>query len=231
LRAIFNDRKVPAELQQKLIDFYYKKLGKGIDIGYKKALEFYDEALAESLKANILEFSAFKEASFRAALVEVITDSNKLPTWAEFKAKALQVSDIYNVNYLKTEYHQTVATANMAGKYKDYQKTKELYPNLKYATVGDKRVRDKHKKWDGFIAPINDPIWKNLLPPNDWGCRCDVIPSDEAITNLKEAPKVKTKFANNAAISGKVFKKSTYELTLNETLKKEALENITKYKA
>jgi SPP1 gp7 family putative phage head morphogenesis protein len=233
LRAIFDDRAVPAELQQKLIDYYYKKLGKAVDIGYKKTLEFFDEALAESLRDNILEFSAFKEASFRTALVDVISESGKLPTWSEFKTKALEVSELYNVNWLKTEYDQTVATANMAGKYRDYQETADLYPNLKYVTVGDERVRDKHKEWDGFIAPINHPIWNKLLPPQDWGCRCDIIPTDETPTKGYETfnPKTKAEFENNPAISGQIFKDSTYEKTLTALFKKEAKENVSKYKA
>ncbi len=232
MRAIFDDRAVPAELQQKLIDYYYKKLGKAVDIGYKKTLEFFDEALAESLKANILEFSAFKEASFRTALVELIEDSGKLPTWNEFKVLGGDLHGKY-LNWLKTEYDQTVATANMAGKYRDYQETADLYPNLKYVTVGDERVRDKHKEWDGFIAPINHPIWNKLLPPQDWGCRCDIIPTDEAPTKGYETfnPKTKAEFENNPAISGQIFKDSTYEKTLTAPFKKEAKENVSKYKA
>lgn len=208
-------------------------MGKAVDIGYKKTLEFFDEALAESLKNNILEFSAFKEASFRTSLVAVITENKKLPTFSEFKAKALEVADLYNVNWLQTEYNQTIATANMAGKYKDYQETADLYPNLQYVTVGDARVRDKHKAWDGFIAPINHPIWNKLLPPQDWGCRCDVVPSDEAPTEGYETfkPKTKPEFENNPATSGKVFKESTYEKTLTEAYKNEAKENVSKYKA
>jgi SPP1 gp7 family putative phage head morphogenesis protein len=206
-------------------------LGKAVDIGYKETLELFDDALAQSLKANIVEFSAFKEASFRTALVDSIADVGGLPTWSEFKIKALQISEFYNVNYLKIEYNQTIATANMAGKYRDFQETADLYPNLQYLTVGDARVRDAHKKWDGFIAPINAPIWKTLLPPNDWGCRCDILPSDDDVTVLNETPKVKAEFANNAAVSGKVFSNSSYELTLTDALKNEAKKNATKYNA
>lgn len=211
MRSIFDDRAVPIELQQKLIDFYYKKLGKAVDIGYKNTLEFYDSELAHSLKQNILEFSAFKEASFRTNLLELINDTGKLPTWGEFKKSATDVHGKY-LNWLKTEYDQTIATANMAGKFREFQETADIYPNLKYVTVGDKRVRDKHKKWDGFIAPINHPIWKKLLPPNDWGCRCDIIPTDEAPTKGYETidAEVKTPFKNNPVFSGKIFSDIPY---------------------
>lgn len=222
---------MPQAEQQKLIDFYFKKLGKGLDTTYNPKLEFYSVDLAHALKTNILEFSAFKEASFRNSLVELINDTSKLPTWSEFRKQALTTSQLYNVNWLQTEFDQTVATANMAHKWQEFQDTKDLYPNLKYVTVGDKRVRDKHKKWDGFIAPIDHPIWKKLLPPNDWGCRCDVIPTDESPTKGYETftDTIKGEFANNGAISGKIFKQSAYELTLEDAFKKEAKINIGTY--
>ena len=183
--------------------------------------------MAHALKTNILEFSAFKEASFRNSLVELITDTGKLPTWSEFRKQALATSQLYNVNWLQTEFNQTVATANMTGKWQEFQETKDLYPNLKYVTVGDKRVRDKHKKWDGFIAPIDHPIWKKLLPPNDWGCRCDVIPTDETPTKGYETFKapIKAEFANNGAISGKIFKESAYEIVLSKQDRIKATQN------
>ncbi len=188
--------------------------------------------MATSLKTNILEFSAFKEVSFRNTLIELINTSNKLPTWNEYKKAALETSNLYNATWLEAEYNQTIATANMAGKYREFEKNQELYPNLKYVTVGDNRVREKHKKWDGFIAPIKHPIWQRLLPPNDWGCRCDIIPTDENPTKgyTKFKPNVKQEFHNNAAISGKVFQKSSYENTLNDALKKEANQNVKDYK-
>ncbi|MEX6627554.1 phage head morphogenesis protein [Tenacibaculum salmonis] len=228
---MFDERVVPIELQHKLINYYYNNLGKAINIGYSNNLEHFDTVLSENLHTNILEFSAFKEASFRNSLTELITNNKNLPTWSEFKKKALETSKLYNVNWLNSEYHQTVATANMAGKWQSFQTTKELYPNLKYITVGDKKVRDKHKKWDGFIAPISHPIWKKLLPPNDWGCRCDIIPTDENPTDgyTNFIPKVKEEFANNPAISGKVFTKSSYETSLSKDLKKEAKTNISEY--
>lgn len=231
MRSLFDDRAVPEQEQQKLIDFYFKKLGKGLDTAYNPKLEFYDGDLAHALKTNILEFSAFKEASFRNSLLELLNEKGKLPTWSEFRKKALATSQLYNVNWLQTEFDQTVATANMAHKWQEFQDTKELYPNLKYVTAGDKRVRDKHKEWDGFIAPIDHPIWQKLLPPNDWGCRCDVIPTDEAPTKGYETftPPVKAEFTNNGAISGKIFKESAYEQTLDNSFKKEAKINIDAY--
>lgn len=175
-----------------------------------------------SLKTSIAKFSAFKEESFNKTLLELLKENNQLPTWSEFKAKAREAHQIQNINWLKTEYHQTVATANMAGKWQDLQATKDIYPNLKYVTIGDDRVRPLHADWDGFIAPIDHPIWSKLYPPNDWGCRCDVLATDEAVSKELEAfnPKIKQGFSNNAGRSGSVFNEIPFASLLSEAEKK-----------
>jgi SPP1 gp7 family putative phage head morphogenesis protein len=62
----------------------------------------------------------------------------------------------------------------MAGHWAQFQRLKEQRPYLMYLTVGDERVRDSHKKWHRRVAHIDDPIWKQIFPPNGWLCRCFV---------------------------------------------------------
>lgn len=220
MRELFDKREVSEKLKIQLIKFYYDRLSKALSKGYNPEPELYDKDLVEKLKNNLVEFSAFKEASFNNALLEVLEESKQLPTWKEFRQKALEISDLYNVNWLKTEYHQTVTSANMALKWQDFQENKDLYPNLKYVTVGDERVRHKHREWHGFIAPIDHPIWKILLPPNDWGCRCDVIQTDEEPTKGYQELEVELKkeFKNNTALTGKVFVNINYKDHLSKNI-------------
>ena len=216
LRELFDERNVSDLQRKKLWKFYYDELSQGVANGYNPSLENYDPALANSLKYNISEFSAFKETSFRKQLEGMLTKNGKIIPWSKFKEKALAVSGDYNKRWLKSEYHHTVATANMAGKFKDFEANQDLYPNLKYVTVGDKRVRQKHENWDGLILPINHPWWKKHLPPNDWGCRCGVEPSDEEKSNVIPEGDVKSGFANNPAQTGEVFKDITYKEGLSD---------------
>lgn len=171
----------------------------------------YDPALAHSLKYNVAKFSAFKETSFRKQLESALTKNGEVVPWNEFKKTAAELNVEYNGRWLKTEYHHTVATANMAEKWQDFEADKDLYPNLKYVTVGDNRVRDEHKAWNGLILPINHPFWKTHTTPNDWGCRCDIIQTDEDPSEVIPDLKIKSAFQNNAALSGKIFNEIPYE--------------------
>jgi len=213
VNALFKTREVPEETRQELWNVYNKKLSDAVDQGYSPKIDFYDKDLAKSLKENIAAFSAFKEESFKNVLGSLLVDEKGgLRPWNEFKKEAAKVNSAYNERYLKTEYHQTIAAANAAQKWNDIERTKHLYPNLRYLTVGDNRVRDKHRAWHGKVLPIDHPFWVKNFPPNDWGCRCDTERTDDEPTIEKELPRTfdNDKFKNNPGLTGKVFPETVY---------------------
>lgn len=209
------------ENQKKLWQQYYDTLAKGVDLGYNPKPEMYDPKLAHSLKYDIARFSAFKETSFRKQLESALTKDGKIVPWSEFKKTADVVSGDYNKRWLKTEYNHTVATANMAEQWQGFEADKDLYPNLKYVTSGDARVRDAHKILDGVILPIDHPFWKSHTTPLDWGCRCNVEQTDDEPSKVIPSYKVKEEFQNNAFYTGKVFNGSAYESGLSDVQSKE----------
>ena len=209
--------------QTKLWQYYYDTLAKGVDLGYNPKPEMYDPKLVHSLKYDIAKFSAFKETSFRKQLESALTKDGKIVPWSEFKKTADVLSGDYNKRWLKTEYNHTVATANMAQQWQGFEADKDLYPNLKYVTAGDGRVREAHKILDDTILPIDHPFWKSHTTPLDWGCRCSVEQTDDEPSKVIPSYKVKQEFQNNAFYTGKVFNGSAYESGLSESEFKEAV--------
>ena len=65
-------------LGKKLWEHYYNTLSKGIDVGFNPKLEMNDPELANSLKYDIAQFSAFKETSFRKQLEAALTANGKV---------------------------------------------------------------------------------------------------------------------------------------------------------
>lgn len=208
---------------------YYNTLSEGVDVGYNPSIEMYDPALAHSLKYNIAQVSAFKETSFRKQLETSLTSNGKIVAWSDFKKKAEALSVDYNRRWLKAEYDQTVATANMVEKWQGFERNKELYPNVKFHTVGDVRVRDSHKVWDGLVLPLNHSFWKTHLPPLDWGCRCNITQTDEEVSEDVQSLKAKAAFSNNAAMSGKVFADTPYKKGLSKESVAEANQNLSDF--
>lgn len=76
-------------------------------------------------------------------------------------------------------YDANLRTAHMAGKWEQFQRTKKTRPYAKYVTAGDAQVRPEHRRWDGLILHKDDPFWKTHWPPNDYGCRCDMVDLSE----------------------------------------------------
>lgn len=52
-------------------------------------------------------------------------------------------------------------------------------PYWLYVATLDNKTRPKHRKLHGEVFRYDDPIWEKIFPPNDWGCRCGVIPLSE----------------------------------------------------
>jgi hypothetical protein len=81
-------------------------------------------------------------------------------------------------------------------------------PLLRYSTAKDANVRPEHAALDGVTLPVDDPFWDMYFPPNDWGCRCDVVQLESGKITDKDkiiAPENKPMFQNNVGKTGIIF--------------------------
>jgi Phage Mu protein F like protein len=224
---MFEQRAVSKENQQGLIQYFYNQFSPAIDAGYNPAIEMYNPALVHSLKYNVAEFSAFKETSFRKQLEAALVKDNKLVPWADYKNRADELNVEYNRRWLKIERSQTIAKANMAQHWEEFEQAKDLYPNLRFHTVGDARVREAHKVYDGLVLPINHPFWKTHCVPLDWGCRCTITQTDDDVSDY--VPNQKEPLGNNPALTGKIFGDIPYKDGLSEKESNEASANLSDF--
>lgn len=224
IREVFEERKVSEAQRRRLWNFYNNELNEAFNLGYSPDILEYDEQLAHQLKYNIAEFSAFKETSFKKQVeAALLDDAGNIRSWSEFRAAAKDLGLQYNRRWLKTEYNQTIAQAQSVERWQQIEADQDLYPNLQYMTIGDARVRAEHKDWHGLILPVNHSFWQTHMPPNDWGCRCYVKQTIEEESPLApEGGNLKEEFANNPALTGKLYKSNAYEKGLNKTEVNEA---------
>lgn len=85
--------------------------------------------------------------------------------------KEVNVSSPWRV---KTIYRTNMATAAMAGMYKQLKTMADIMPYWRYVTVGDGRVREEHARIHGKILRHDDPFWDKYFPLNGYNCRCRV---------------------------------------------------------
>lgn len=205
-----------SDLSQELISTTFADLNDGAGDGYgKKWNKFPKDGKGSTpleLKKNLYTFSGAKTYSQLEQLNKLLVDNDgKLRPFNEFSQLARQINRQYNLNYLQAEYQTARTAAQMAEKWERLQETKDLFPNLKYRTVGDSRVRDEHQKLNGIIKPIDDDFWSRYYPPLDWRCRCDVVATAEGATKDDEESFPPVKFKGNVGKDKEIFtKKGTF---------------------
>lgn len=92
----------------------------------------------------------------------------------------LPIEDIPPSGWLLTNFNTATASAYHGAEWIRLQDPlmQKIYPAYKYMTRHDTRVRPEHAARHGQIYYANDPIWKLILPPNGWNCRCFYITVD-----------------------------------------------------
>jgi SPP1 gp7 family putative phage head morphogenesis protein len=201
----------PSDLNESLVLSTYNELSKATAEGYGKMWSNFDtenlDPGVQSLKQNLFKFSGAKSYAMLLELNGKLTVSGKVVPFNEFKKAALAINEKYNLNHLQAEYQTAVQAGHHARNWSEFQRTKHLFPNLKYRTVGDGRVRDEHKKLDGIIAPIDSDFWRKYYPPNGWRCRCGVTQTAEAVSeNIPtKVNDITPEFTNNVGAQNAVF--------------------------
>lgn len=184
-----------------------KKLNDAIQVntilGEPSKLESY-------LKRNIYHFSAAKSYAqmeyYRDGMVD---NKGNIKSFDTFKKWVADSGEMFNVNHLKTEYNMAHNSALIAEAWEHLDS--EL---VEFTTAGDRKVRPSHAKLDKFTAPKDDPIWKKICPPLEWGCRCHIVPgnpntpkklNNTEAYNLVKAEVKGTVFENNPADTKVIF--------------------------
>jgi SPP1 gp7 family putative phage head morphogenesis protein len=190
----------------------WKQLFASFQKGYGKSLakikyNVPDYEYLQQLKFNTAVFSAFKQnEQIKEAASLLLKEDGSARTWKEFLGEAMKVDEKYNKVWLQTEYNQAHTTALQARRWRDAEKTRDLYPNLIFVAVMDQRTRDSHAKLHGTIRSINDSFWNKYSPPLDWGCRCSLQPTDKEATEVPEKlPSVPAGMDVNTGKEAKIF--------------------------
>lgn len=190
----------------------YNVLADGVQAGMGEIAFNAGDASPEllcAMRANIATFSAAKSfAQMQAMKAELVNSDGTVRSFAQFKAAITPIAQSFNANWLRTEYNQAVISGLAGAQWQQLKANEDIYPNLRYETVGDDRVRAAHQALDGKIRPLSDSFWNEYYPPLGWGCRCDVVPEgpEANLTSTTELNKAKQNAAVSEGFKGNVGK-------------------------
>jgi hypothetical protein len=118
-----------------------------------------------------------------------------------YLGRAKSLIAIHNETWQQVEEKFAANSASSARDFQAYQKDTDIYPNLKFRTMGDAEVRPEHAANEGVIKPVNE--WTRI-PPLDFGCRCWLEQTTEK-PDGRDISAYNDKVANNPALSGELF--------------------------
>jgi SPP1 gp7 family putative phage head morphogenesis protein len=101
-------------------------------------------------------------------------------TFADWKKTLSKEALALGPARLDNIFRTAVQTNYNIGRYQQQQENKAHRPYLMYDAINDGRTRPHHRALDNFIAPIDDPAWKKIYPPNGFRCRCGTLSLTEA---------------------------------------------------
>jgi len=201
---------IPGQVSPQMIREHALEIFKAVRTGFdavplKNDINQY--TILNKLRENVFVFSGFKNYQQLREMSTLLTDSQgNIRSFNEFLQDVLKIDKTYNQTYLQAEYNHAVSSSTLIAKWEKFKAEADIFPMLRYVTVRDGRVREKHKILDGVTLPIDDVFWDTYYPPNDWNCRCDV---EQVEADKKDAPKkppvLLPMFRANNAKDGIVF--------------------------
>lgn len=175
------ERELPEQLYYAIADYLKKGLYKGFGGNLDKFADTPDFELLTELRENIYMFAAAKTAAQVKEISSQLVDGDHVRTLSEFQQIGRETLELWNDDWGRSEYITAVSSASMANKWADIERNKDVLPNLSYSTSGGD-VCEICEPLDGITAPVDDPMWDDLLPPNHFNCMCVVTQEDADAT-------------------------------------------------
>lgn len=132
-----------------------------------------DKVVLTAMETNLYHFAAAKTLTEIQKLNQAYRVSR---SFEDYMARASKITDTFNHRWARTEYDTAGQIAESTSTYYRLQNQVRLFPYWEYRTVGDDKVREEHAALNGVTLAATDTRWKQIYPPNGWGCRCYVVP-------------------------------------------------------
>lgn len=148
--------------------------------------------LEQSLIKNIEEFLAGKNF---IQYTDMIANLSNRTGYQQFLNKSLNINELYNNVYFKTETDTMTNQLLVAQKIDNADKNLNLNDySIKYIATNDDLTRPLHRALNGIIKPHTDPFWNKYMPPIAYNCRCSIqfIYNEEITQAQKDSSNSKT---------------------------------------
>lgn len=139
----------------------------------------------DALKYNNAVFSAFKVHRLQHDVAAQLTDSNgNLKPFEQWLKDVQPIASHHCANWFQTEYSTAVIRAHQAADWQQFEREKDVLPNLKWMPSTSVHPGEDHQIFWGTILPIDDPFWDEHRPGDRWNCKCSLTSTDKPCTDI-----------------------------------------------
>ena len=168
-----------------------------------------DEDFRNEILRNNAVFSAFKVHRMQNDMARLLLDSKgNLKPFEQWKNEVMPIASHQVGTWLRTEYDTAVIRAHQAADWRQFEREKDILPNLRWVESTSIHPGLDHKRFWGTIRPIDDAFWSEHRPGDRWNCKCSLSSTDEPETPVPESSpldKPQKGLENNPGKDAKLF--------------------------
>lgn len=179
---------------------------KGLD--ESGAVDPDDDFRAAILRNNEV-FAAFKVHRMQNDMARLLLDSNgNLKPFEQWRKEVMPIASHQVGQWLRTEYNTAVLRAHQAADWQQFEREKDVLPNLRWMPSTSVNPGKDHMVFWGTVRPIDDPFWNEHRPGDRWNCKCDLSSTDDPVTEIPDFTRKDNPHPgldNNPGKDGKLF--------------------------
>ena len=193
LRGIYNGGKgkdstyISPALFNAITDMLRKAEEEGLD---SSSAPDPDDDFRQALSHADDVFAAFKVHRMQRDMGRMLTDEDgELKPFTQWMRDVLPIASHQCGAWLRTEYDTAVLRAHQAADWQQYERERDVLPNLKWMPSTSINPGTDHMPFWNTVRPIDDPFWDEHRPGDRWNCKCSLTSTDEPVTATPQAGK------------------------------------------
>ena len=198
------------DIEANLFGEIWAKMNEAARKGFRKSKAADpDDDFRNAILRNNAVFSAFKVHRMQNDMARLLLDSDgNLKPFEQWKKEVMPIASHQCGAWLRTEYDTAVIRAHQAADWRQFEREKDILPNLRWMPSTSVHPGADHKRFWGTVRPIDDSFWNEHRPGDRWNCKCGLSSTDDPATPAPDATpqdKPQPGLENNPGKDGRLF--------------------------
>ncbi len=170
----------------------------------------HEEYFYKALRHSNEVFAAFKVHTMGQEMAAKLYDSKgQLKPFGKWVEDVSAISSHQVGSWLQTEYDTAVIRAHAAADWREFERNKDILPNLRWMPTTSKEPESSHRVYwlMKLTLPVDDPFWNEHHPGDRWNCKCSLEATDDPVVCPKDMEPTKPQrgLENNPGKDGHTF--------------------------